>query len=895
MPSDKIMKFLRKFRSLFRRDKLDAEMTEEMRLHVELQAERNIAAGMSPAEARHAALRRFGNVASVQEQCREQRGWVWLENWTRDLRLAVRALGRSPGFSLSVFLTLMLCIGPNAAVLSALQTFVLKALPFSEPQQLVVVKNIGTKAGNLSYSAGLPQLQDFSARADRFAGFALFDGANVTMGEDSTPVRASGYRVSINFFDLLGVTPQAGRFFLTEEQTDGQDKVLVLTHAFWVRRYAADPQVLGRTVRMGGEIFTIVGVAPPSLEAMFLRVDFFKPFQHGPDELNPQRRFSGARTTLLGRLKPEVSLAAGQAQLQAIEERFLTEQASPAMKESLEKGGFRITVEPWRNDLIVPVRGPLWMLTAGAAFVLLIGCVNVANLTLARASARRAELAIRLALGAGWGALFRQVFCEVLVLAVAALGAGLALGWATLQFINRSVIVTERWAPPVPVDGGVVGLVLLAGTVIALAIGLLPLLLLKQVGLRVGHTHNASASGGMRTVSNALVVGQVALALILLVGAGLLVRSFANVLAVAPGFDAAHVVQGRVALSRTYEETPVNVALRRRVLAAVKEIPGVRAAAVASYFGVGPASSYRAFPYTVRSAPPAADEARPTAIMNPVSPGFFAAMGTRILEGRDFVDDDHQNNRYAGVIVDRAFAERHFPGRSALGEGMAFGAGPFLTGFQWPRIVGVVERANIVGLEERDGLPVIYVPMVQGASPGFNIVASSDRAPADVLADIRAKLREIDPALPLYNTGTLRETLDLMLLPRRAIMALLAVFSGLAVLLAAVGLYGVLAYDVSQRTKEIGIRGAIGASRGQIVASILRQGIGKTALGLAIGLGGAFYLTQFLTKLLFDVKGTDPLTYGGVTGLLLLVALLASWLPARRAAKVDPVVALRAE
>ncbi|HWA27371.1 MAG TPA: ADOP family duplicated permease [Lacunisphaera sp.] len=890
------MKLLRKCLNLFRRGKLEADMSEEMRLHVEWQAELNRQAGMNAEDARHAALREFGNVTSIQQQAREGWGWVWLEHWARDFRLAVRSLSRSPGFSLAVFLTLALCLGPNTAVLSALQALVLKPLPFAAPEQLVVVKNVGTKAGNMPYGAGVPQQLDYAARADAFSGFALFDMANTTIAEDTMPTRASGLKVTLNFFDLLGLRPIAGRFFLPEEEGDGRDRVLVLSHDFWLRQYQADPQVLGHTVRMGGENYTIVGVAPPVVAAMFTRTDFFMPYPHGPDELLPQRRFTGSKTTLLARLRPGVTPAAGQTQLETIEQRFRLEQAPPAMRDGMERAGLHVTVQPWRNDMLAVARGPLWLLSAGAAFVLLIGCVNVANLTLARVSARRAELAIRLALGAGWTDLFRQILCEVLVLSAGALAAGFALGWGTLQFINRSEVVVGRWVAPVRIDGQVVVVILLAGVGLTLAIGFLSLLILRRGGLRVGDTRAASAGGGMRAVSSALVVGQVALALLLLVGSGLLIRSFANVMAVKPGFDADHVVQGRIALGSGYNDTDVNVALRRRVLAAMKEIPGVNHVAVSSYFGVGPASSYRALPFTVRRDPPAADEAtRTTAIMNPVSPGFFATMGTRLLEGRDFVDSDHANNRYAGLIVDRAFAERYFPGRSALGEELTFGAPPFPSNFVWPRIVGVVERANIVGLEERDGLPVIYVPMILGASPGFNVMASSARAPGDVLADMRRKLREIDPTLPFYNTGVLRETLDLMLLPRRAAMVLLLVFAGLALLLAAVGLYGVLAYDVTQRTREIGIRGAIGATRGQIIGLILRQGLAKAGLGLAIGLAGAFYLTRFLRTLLFDVKATDPLAFGLVAGVLLLVALLASWLPARRAAKVDPVVALRAE
>jgi predicted permease len=892
------MKLLRKIRALFRKDKLDADMSEEMRLHLEQRTAENVAAGMSAAEARYAALRKFGGVEQVKEQARDVRGWPWVEAWVRDLRQAVRTLGRSPGFSLSVFLTLVLCLGPNTAVLSALYTLVLKPLPFPAPQQLVLVKNISTNTGNSVGSSGYPQYLDFTQQADRFERFALFEMANTTIGEEGVPTRAAGYRATASLFDLLRVQPLLGRFFLADEEATGRDHVLVLTYSFWQKQYDGNPAAVGREVRMGGEMFTIVGVAPPTFEELFLRVDFLRPFQHGPEDAAPDRRFA-SRATLVGRLKPGVTLPQAQAQLGGIEERYRTAVASPAMRTALEKAGMRIAVQPWRKDIlsVAPAAKPaLWTLEAAALFVLLIGCVNVANLMLARVNVKRTELAVRMALGAGWAAVFRQMFCEVLLLTSAAAVAGIAAGWGTLQWINHSVVVQERYAPPLHIHAGIAAVVLIAGFGIALLVGSLPLVPLRRAGLRLDQSRGASASGGMRFLSSTLIVGQVALALVLLIGSGLLIRSFAKVMAVNPGFDAEHVVQGRVALSHIYDEPTANAAIRQRLIDAMKEIPGVDSVGCSSYFGVGPASSYRAIPYTVRRTAPTTTNARPTAYLHPVSEEFFAAMGTRLLAGRNFMADDDGQRGGLGLIVDRAFAERNFPGRSALGEEVAFGAGPFPENFQWPRIVGVVDRANVVGLEERDGLPFIYVLMGrQQTSPGFNLLVSSRRPTGEILAAMREKLHAIDPTLPLYNAATLRETLDLMLLPRRAIMLLLTIFSALALVLAAVGLYGVLAYDVSQRTREIGIRGAIGASRAQIVALILRQGLGKTVLGLTLGLGGAFYLTHFLRKLLFDVSGTDPLTYVGVMALLALVALLASWLPARRAAKVDPVIALRCE
>ncbi len=887
------MKFLRKLRTLFRKEKLDAEMSAEMAAHVELQVQRNLAAGMNPDEARYLALRQFGNVAKIQEECREQRSWVWLEHWVRDFRFALRSLRRSRGFALSVFLTLLLCIGPNTAVMSALYTMVIKPLPFRDPSQLVVIKGIATKASNLVGGAGVPQYLDYAAHADRFERFALIEAANTTFGEDSVPTRAMGQRVTANFFDLLGIAPLAGRFFTHDEETIGRDYVLVLAHSFWVKQFQADPGVIGRSVRMGGEMYTIIGVAPPALEALFIRTDFLKPFQYGPENLIPDRRYA-SRGMLVGRLKPGVTPTDGLTQLTTIETRFRDEEASPGMRDGLTKAGFRLTVEPWRNDTLVPVQRPLWMLQAGALLVLLIGCVNVANLMLARVNVKRAELAIRVALGAGWGALFRQMFCEIMVLVGLAAAAGVVFGWGAVRLLNHSLVITARFAPPLELDSGIVAVVLSLCVAAALFVGLLPLGMLRRSGLRVGETRVASASGGMRVLSGSLVVAQVALALVLLVGAGLLIRSFANVMAVDPGFDATHVIQGRVALGHTYDEAKANAAVRHRVIEAMRTIPGVTNIAVSSYFGVGPASTYRAIPYTVRRTPVPPDGNHPLAYINPVSAGYFSTMGARLLEGQEFIDDDDPNLGY-GYIVDRTFAERNFPGRSALGEEISFGGGPFPDNYRWPRIVGVVDRINVAGLEERDGLPFIYTPMGQGTTPGFNVLVSTKRPAADVLADMRTKLRGVDPALPLYNTGTLQETLDLMLLPRRVVMTLLAIFAALALVLAAVGLYGMLAYDVAQRTREIGIRGAIGASRNQIIGLILGQGLRKTGLGLFLGLGIAFFLTRYLRSLLFDIQRVDPVSFLGVTVLLLIVALLASWLPARRAAKVDPVIALRAE
>jgi predicted permease len=428
---------------------------------------------------------------------------------------------------------------------------------------------------------------------------------------------------------------------------------------------------------------------------------------------------------------------------------------------------------------------------------------------------------------------------------------------------------------------------------IFLAMGFVPFFWLWRSGLRVGETPTASAGRRSRALLGSLVIGQVAIALVLLVGAGLLIHSFARVMAVNPGFDAARVVGGRIALPLVrYKDPKDNVAVQQRILAGMKAIPGVETACLVGDYAISP--SFRLGPFLLRGSETAAGQGQPMIFLNVVSPEFFATMGIRLLDGRPFRDDDVVTKDPV-VIVDQTFAERYFPGRSVVGQEIVGGTTPPPAGKPWARIAGVVARANLTGLEGRDSWPFVYVPINQTPMAGFSVLLRTSRPEADVIAGMRAQLRTIDSTLPLYSTGSVARGLDDMLAKRRSLTSLLGLFAGLALILAAVGLYGVLNYDVSQRTREIGIRGAIGATRAQIVSLILGQGMRKTVLGLVAGLAGAVFLTRFLRKLLFEITPADPTAYLAVTALLLLVALLASWLPARRAAKVDPVIALRTE
>lgn len=864
-------------------------MAEEMRVHVDLQTERNVKAGMAPDEARYAALREFGNVASIQQQAREGRGWMWLEQGWRELGFAFRALSRARGFSLAVIGTLVLCIGPNTAILSVLYSLVIKPLPFRDEGRIVRITNVAEKSGGAKYQSTLAQYRDFRANADRFESFALWSGQNDTIGDGSTPMRAWGAQVTADLFKLLEVEPLLGRFFTAEEQVSGQDRVLVLTQSFWESRYNKDPKILGREIRMGDQPIVVIGVAPRHVEALDAQVLFFKPFAETQSRISPASRYE-AEAILLGRLRGGVTVEEGRAQLQVLEQRFYDGSADARLRRWLDEGGYRIGVGRVREDETASLRSPLLMLQGGALFVLLIGCVNVVNLWLARVNAKRTEFAIRYSLGAGRAGLLRQILWESLLLTCAATVAGVGLAWSGLQVFNQYLAVIQRTIHPVTLEPGVLGCVLAGVATVAVVVSVLPWALLWRSGLSVTTSRTASAGRNVRRLGGALVIAQVAISLVLLVGAGLLLRSFAHVLAVKPGFDASRIVQGRIAFPKGYEDASINVATQQRVLAAMKEIPGVESAATVSDFGVMP--DFGTLSVVVRGAEPLAGGRQATGQF--VSPEFFATMGIPILEGRAFSETDFLRDG-STVIVDQTFAERYFPGRSAVGQEISFDPGGPPEGAPWLRIVGVVGRAHLTGPERRDGLPFAYGPFNEAPSPAITLLLRTSRPLSDILNEMRDKLRAIDARLPLYETMTLQGAINSLLTQRRGLVLLLGMFAGLALMLASVGLYGVLAYDVSQRTREIGIRGAIGATQGQIAALILRQGLWQSSAGVALGLVGALYLTRFIEAFLFDVQSTDAITFLCVPLLLLGVAGVASWLPARRAARVDPVVALRAE
>ena len=889
------MKFFRQLRAVFRKDTLDREMSEEMRHHLEGLTAANVAAGMDPNAARHAALRKFGGVEQYKERARAERGLPWLENRLRDLRFSLRSLRRAPVFSAAVILTLALCIGANTSIFSVLYGLVLKPLPFPHPEQIVDVYNMRPKAGEMHTTVSAAQYADYKAHADLFDGCALWFGWMFNIGEDGGTSRYVGMQVTYDYFSVLGLKPVLGRFFTPDDAVVGKDHVVVLTQSYWENKFNADPEIVGKELRLSGQVYTIVGVVPRSFEELSVAPLLMKPIAWRPEDLNPQFHLRRVGD-MTARIKPGVSHRAAQAQLDTLEKRYFDTVANAETRTYLTNGGHRMGLVQIRDGGTEKIRGGLLLLQAGALLVLLLGCVNVASLMLARANTRYPEFAVRTTLGASRGTLARQLLTEAALLAGTGAVLGLALTAASLKVINVYTDKVIYGIPPVRLDAGVLGATLLIAFAVALLIGLLPVLRIWRMDnlnqAMQGGTRGASRGGGIRAMSGILVVAQVALALMLLIGAGLLMRSFAKVMAINPGFDPRQVIHARVAYDARYKDDAAFRGLQNRLLEKMRQIPGVESVAYTDRMPGFAENVTMALPIKGRTV--SDDSMAPTAIVFGASPEYFGTMGIRLIDGRPFAAGDQVTGMPMSLIVDRKFAERYFPGASAVGQHFLFGPGTTDPSKPLPTIIGVVEVARVSGLENPEGLPYVYFS-VSVSRGGLSIELRTKRSFNEIMPQIRAAVREVDPALPIYQERTMQMQLDDAAANRRGILWLLGAFAGIALILSAVGIYGMLAYDVTQRTKEIGIRGAIGATREQIVALILKQGLVKAGLGLVIGLAGALTLSRFLEKLLYDVKPTDPVVFVGVAALLLLVALVASYLPARRAANVNPLVALRHE
>jgi putative ABC transport system permease protein len=810
-----------------------------------------------------------------------------------DFRHAFRLLWKSKGITATTLLTLGLGIGATTAIFSTVYSLMLKPLPFQEPERIVELYTSASKAGLNHMPANVPFYLDYSRNGTSYENLGLWAFFYGLVGDKDSVVRVPGVRMTAEIFDILRIKPVIGSFFTKAQDRPGADKVAVLTQTYWRTQYNESPEVLGTEMRIDDETYKIIGVAPRALEAFDARMKFVVPLSWPPAQENPQGRY-GVGIQLFGRLKPGVTAGQADAEAKTLEKRYVDAGPAP-LKAFVERSGMTMNVGGVQEQRVQPVRPTLLMLQGGVAFVLLIGCFNVANLLLVRSNSRQSEMAIRSALGAGRATIARQFLLESLLLTFLGCALGLAVAWGALRVTNVYLAKMMPQSLPASLDWRVLGFAVALAVAIGLIIGVIPVLHLLRTNLAAviqSSSRSASSSRGVRALSGVLVVAQVGVALMLLTGAGLLIHSFAEAIKVDTGLDAASVVTARIALTRQYRASDEAASkIRDRLLQALREIPGVTSVALSASTPFQGGLPINAFTLENDTLPPGAPQ--PGAFRVIVTPGYRDTLGLKLVDGRFYEDADTAPDRHT-FVVDQSFARKFFPKGSAVGGHFSFGGRPAKPE-DWPTIVGVVKDVPHNGVEEKSGNPFVY-QVVQGGRPGgFTMFVRTARPAADVVSAMREKVRAIDPTLPLFDAGSLQEAVDSSFDNRRAVMLLLAAFAGLALFLSALGIYGVLAYDVSQRTREIGVRGAIGASRGQIAALILRQGLWKGSIGVVLGLIGAVLLSRSMTSLLFNVRPTDPAVYAAVSAVLIGVALLASYLPARRAARIDPLIALRDE
>ncbi|HEV2860613.1 MAG TPA: ABC transporter permease [Pyrinomonadaceae bacterium] len=884
----------RRWRALRHEDEADGELEEELRYHLEREAEQNVRAGMSPEEARAAALKAFGGLEQARERCREARGVRMIQDLWMDLRYGARTLLKNPGFALVAVVTLALGVGANTAIFSVVNGVLLKSLDFPDADRLVAVYETSKEVPAMSVA--FPNYLDWREGQNVFESLAARMPAGGVMTGDGEPERVIGRWVTASFFTTLGVRPRVGRFFTEEEDRPSAERVIVLSHALWQRRFGGDPSVVGRAVRYNAESWTVVGVMQPQFDfygTNNLNNDFFIPLGRLADQDYMHSR-SSHPLSVTGRLRPGVELERAAAEMRALAARLAAQ-----FPESNADNG--VEVRPFLDDYVGDARPPLLMLSVAVALVLLIACANVANLLLARATTRRKEIALRMALGAGRGRIVRQLLTESVLLAMAGGALGLLLAaWGVSAAASLSPNTLPR-SESLSLDARAFGFTLLLTLVTGVGFGLAPALqtakadfhaALKEGGLK------ATGGAGGRRLRGAFVVAEVALSLVLLVGAGLLVKSFWRLMQVDPGFDARGVLTLRLRLpDAKYREAAQSAAFLKEVSNRVRALPGVREVSITSGFPLGRSAQNG---YLLEGQPePRQPGEWPVAVTLSVDENYHRALGVALLAGRHFTDRDAADSAPV-VMVDEDFVRRHFPGSppaAALGKRLRFGG----EGERWREIVGVTRHVRQNGPEEA-GHPGIYRHWTQG-NPKWaadslrvlDLVVKTSEEPLSLVAPIRREVQAVDPDQALGNVRGLEDLLSESIAPRRFSLLLVGVFAAVALLLGAVGLYGVLSYVVTQRTREIGVRMALGARAGDVLRLVIKDGMGLALVGVGAGLVVSLALTRLMSGLLFGVSATDPLTFASLTLLLLFVALLACYLPARRATKIDPLVALRHE
>jgi putative ABC transport system permease protein len=872
-------------RVLANRTAADREVADEVQDYLNQATDAALARGLSPDEARRAARRELGNPVAVREQVR---GYGWenlLSALLADLRYAGRRLRASPGFTVVSVLTLALGIGASTAIFSAVNPILFEPLPYPQAGRVVVVSDAGADRSRVDVTFGT--YRELLARSRAFESLAVTRSWQPTLTGMTPPERFEGQRVSAGYFRALGVHPAMGRDFEVADDRFNGPGVAIISDSLWRRRFAGDAAIVGRDIKLNDNAYTVIGVMPAVFENVLAPpAEVWTPLQYDTSLPRDGREW-GHHLRMVGRLAPGYSVEGAARELDGIARNPVPE-FSRAPWASMQQG---LIVSSLQEDLTDAIRPALLAVVGAVLLVLAIACVNVTNLLLGRGAQRRGEFAMRAALGAARTRLIRQVLTESLLLAVLGGAVGMLIARAGVGALVALSPPDLPRAGAIGVDGAVFAFALALTTLIGLAVGLIPALQASRGSLHGGvHESSRRTAGGQQFTRRALVVAEVALALVLLVGSGLLLRSLQRLFAVAPGFDAAHVLTMQVQTSgRRFNDDAVRHQFFADALEAVRRVPVVRAAAFTSQLPLS--GQEEVYGVEFESNLTGGTDGEGAALRYAVSPGYFDAMGIPLRSGR-LLDAHDRTGDPAAVVINESFAKRRFPGQDPIGRRLHFGPGTR----HWDVIVGVVGDVRQASLAT-GRMDAVYIPTTQWswADPMLSLVVRAHGDAAALAPALRSAIWSVDKDQPIVRVATMEALLAASAAERRFALNLFEAFALVALVLAAVGIYGVLSAGVTERIREIGVRSALGASRGNILALVLRQGLALTALGVTIGLAGAVAGSRALNTLLFGVTRLDPVTYISVAVLLLGVSAVACWLPAWRAARVDPTITLRAE
>src|ERR1700676_3072413 len=886
--------WLTRLTGLFRKHYRDRDLDAEMQIHLALHIEDNLRAGVTPQQARGAALMKLGGLEQTKHLYRERRGLPWLELLIQDLHFAVRMLRKNPGFTAVAILTMALGIGANTAIFSIIDSVLLGRLPYAEANDLVLVWEANPRLARQHNVVSPPDFLDWQRHNDVFSGMAAIADLRANLTGNGDPEQIVVQYVSVNFFSVLGVAPLVGPGFLAENGQEGKDQVAILSNDYWKQRFGADPSIVGRSILINGKSTLVVGIAPEKF-SWFIKEGTLtdsKPQIWSPfvfPKAFAERKNVGRFLTVAARMKPGVTRERAQSEMDSIAARI-------AAAEPEANGSWGARVVPLREQLSGDLRPALLVLFGAVALVLLIACANVSSLLLARAASREREVAIRTALGAGRWRVVHQLLTESFLLAVAGgvlgalpavFGTNALLAASPKNLLDlRSVSVDPRlllFAASLSMSSGVL-------------FGFLPSFFSTQSAISeiLKEGSRSATSGKRRRVwRSAFVVAQMALALVLLAGSGLLIRSFVRLAGVAPGFDANNLLTFTVALPQSkYSKDQAALDFFQQLRTRIAALPAVRSVSFDTPPPLAGGGSSTAVHILGQPSLPLSE--LPVAAVRIVGADYFATMRIPLRAGRVFGPEELAGERHV-AIVNQSFVDKYLSGVNPLGRRAAiFMKSLEESGNAPSEIIGVVGNVHLEGLAS-EASPILYWPHSELVNTRMTVLVRTAADPLAQVSAIRGELKRLDAELPMANVATMEDLLSDSLSRARFTMKLLGIFAAIALVLAAVGIYGVIAFNVTQRTQEIGIRAALGAQHRDVLRMIFVEGIRLVFLGVAIGILGAFLTTHFLASLLYGTGATDPLTFAAVALLLTLVALAACYIPARRAMRVDPIVALRYE